>query len=420
MVRKVTLANGVRILTEEIPYVRSAAVGIWVDVGSRDENERLNGASHFIEHMMFKGTGKRTAKDIAEALDAVGGQLNAFTTKEYTCYYARILDEHFGLAVDVLTDMLFNSSFREEDVEREKNVIVEEIKMYEDAPDELVHDVFASTLWMGHVLGRPVIGNAGVVKDMCREDLLAFYRDHYLDGGMVIAAAGNIRHEDVVEQLQGTFGNLPAAARVRRLDTPTPCPTVNFKAKDTEQVHLVLGTQGLPFGDERIYQIQVLNTVLGGGISSRLFQQIREDRGLVYNIYSYHSSYHDTGVFCIYCALSGHNVNTVLELVMAEIDKLRREPVDRDELKRAKDQIKGNFLLNLESVNTRLTRLGKSELYLGKIVPPDEVVRKVEAVTAEQVQDLARKLLRPDAFCLASVGAWEDGRFWQEALGRLL
>ncbi|MFZ5898038.1 MAG: M16 family metallopeptidase [Bacillota bacterium] len=419
MVRKVTLENGVRILTEEIPYVRSAALGIWVDVGSRDENERLNGASHFIEHMMFKGTSKRTAKDIAEALDAVGGQLNAFTTKEYTCYYARVLDEHFGLAVDVLTDMLFNSSFREEDIEREKNVIVEEIKMYEDAPDELVHDVFASTLWKGHVLGRPVIGNADVVRDICREDLLSFYRSHYLDGRMVIAAAGNISHEEVVAQLEGTFRNLSATARVRQLDTPTPSPTVNFKAKDTEQVHLVMGTQGLPFGDERIYEIQVLNTVLGGGISSRLFQKIREDRGLVYNIYSYHSSYHDTGIFCIYCALSSHNVNTVLGLVMAEIENLRREPVGQDELRRAKDQIKGNFLLNLESVNTRLTRLGKSELYLGKIVTPDEVVQKVEAVTAEQVQDLALKLLRPDAFCLASVGAWEDGRFWQEALGRL-
>ncbi|MDI6906239.1 MAG: pitrilysin family protein [Thermoanaerobacterales bacterium] len=415
-----TLENGVRILTEYIPHVRSASIGVWIAVGSRDEPEDVSGISHFIEHVLFKGTERRTAKEIAEALDAVGGQLNAFTTKEYTCYHAKVLDEYFPLAVDILTDMLFFSCFNQDDIEREKNVIVEEIKMYEDAPDELVHDVLASTLWQGHALGRPIIGHVDVVQRLLRDDLRYFYGRHYRTGRrVVIAAAGNIDHARVVSILSPVFADLSGTARERELKTPVGHGSFICRNKETEQVHLCLGTQGLALNHECIYQLQVLNTILGGGISSRLFQRIREDLGLVYSIYSYHSAYRDTGVFAIYAGLSAANVDRVLDLICAEIEDIRTHGITSEELKRSQDQLKGNFLLSLESVNARMSRLGKYELYLGRVPSPEEVVARVQAVTVEEVRDLARRLLRPEKMCLAAIGPWtgEDG--WHAALGRL-
>lgn len=415
-----TLENGVRILTERIPHVRSASIGVWIAVGSRDETEDVSGISHFIEHILFKGTERRTAKEIAEALDAVGGQLNAFTTKEYTCYHAKVLDEHFPLAVDILTDMLFFSRFNAEDIEREKNVIVEEIKMYEDAPDELVHDVLASTLWQGHALGRPIIGHVDVVHRLVPDDLRRFYGRHYRTGRrVVVSAAGNIDHAQAVSLLAPIFGDLAQTARERELETPVGRANFVCRQKETEQVHLCLGTQGLALDHERIYQLQVLNTILGGGISSRLFQRIREDRGLVYSIYSYHSAYRDTGVFAIYAGLSAANIERVLDLICAEIEAIRSYGVTPEELKRSQEQLKGNFLLSLESVNARMSRLGKYELYLGRVPSPEEVVARVQAVRAEEVQDLARSLLRPEKLCLAAIGPWEGEDAWQAAVGRL-
>lgn len=415
-----TLSNGVRILTEHIPHVRSAAIGVWIAVGSRDETEEVSGISHFIEHILFKGTERRTAKEIAEALDAVGGQLNAFTTKEYTCYHAKVLDEHFPLAVDILSDMLFFSRFNPDDIEREKNVIIEEIKMYEDAPDELVHDVLASTLWQGHALGRPIIGDADVVHRLHTEDLRRFYGRHYHTGGrVVVAAAGNIDHDRAVSLLAPVFAGLSDTPYDRLLRTPVARANVVCRNKDTEQVHLCLGAQGLALDHERIYQLQVLNTILGGGISSRLFQRIREDRGLVYSIYSYHSAYRDTGIFAIYAGLSAANVEQVLDLICAEIEDIRSRGITPEELKRSQDQLKGNFLLSLESVNTRMSRLGKYALYLGHVPSPEEVVARVQAVTVEEVQDLARSMLQPDKICLATIGPWAGEEAWHAALGRL-
>ncbi|WP_027718236.1 M16 family metallopeptidase [Desulfovirgula thermocuniculi] len=408
MYQAVKLDNGVTILTESIPHVRSVVLGIWVNVGSRDESPAVAGVSHFIEHMMFKGTARRTAREIAEALDAVGGQLNAFTTKEYTCYYARVLDEHLDLAIDVLEDMLFHSRFAAEDIEREKNVIIEEIKMYEDAPDELVHDVFATTIWQGHSLGRPIIGTAEVIGRLTRQEILNYYRRHYCPQNMVVAVAGNIDPARVLEKLRAVFEPLQGEQADRRLVRPSPHRQVTCRVKDTEQVHLCVGTPGLPLSNERVYVFQVINTVLGGGISSRLFQEIREQRGLVYSVYSYHSSYHDAGLFCIYAGLSRQNVPAVLELISREIRDIRENGLKPAELKRAKDQLIGNLWLSLESVTTRMSRLAKSQLYLGEVVPPEEVVARIERITAEDVQGLAQEMLRPECFAAATVGPWDD------------
>lgn len=408
MFQKVTLDNNVQILTEHVPHVRSVAVGFWVDVGSRDENPEINGISHFIEHLMFKGTERRTAKDIAEALDAVGGQLNAFTTKEYTCYYARVLDEHLDLAVDLLSDMLFESKFDAADIDRERNVIIEEIKMYEDAPDELVHDIFAGSMWQGHALGRPIIGTAEVISELSRDKIFDFYKTYYNPGKMVVAVAGNINHEEVVNKLRPIFESKKGIAPVRTMTAPAPRRDILCRSKETEQVHLCVGTPGLSLEHEKIYVFQVLNTILGGGLSSRLFQEIREQRGLVYSVYSYHSSYHDTGLFCVYAGLSKQNVDEVMDLIFRQVRDIQMNSVKEEELQRAKDQLKGNLLLSLENVNTRMSRLGKSQLYLGKVIPPEEIVAKVNKVTVAEIQELTREMLKPELFSLAAIGPWTD------------
>jgi len=418
MYHKIEMSNGMTILVEEIRHVRSVALGIWVDVGSRYEGDLDRGVSHFIEHMMFKGTEKRTARDIAETLDAVGGQLNAFTTKEYTCYFARVLDEHFDLALDLLADMLFNSRLEGSDVDRERNVILEEIKMYEDTPDELVHDVFTAALWQGHPLGQPIIGSVDTVQNLSRDDLADFHRLHYRPGAMVAAVAGNIEHRTAMEKIQARFAGT-GRARERLMGTPVARNEIMCRAKETEQVHLCVGVPGYALSAPEIYTVQVINTILGGGISSRLFQEIREKRGLVYSVYSYHSSYHDTGVFAIYAGLGKENVEKALELIMQEIGEIQRGAVAEAELTRAKDQLKGNLYLSLENVNTRMSRLGKSQLYLGTVQAPEELVERVGAVTREDIARVARELFRPEMFALASIGPWQDRGEFRGVLDRL-
>ncbi len=418
MIKKVTLANGIELLTEDIPYVHSMAVGVWVNVGSRDESEDVAGISHFIEHMMFKGTGKRTAKEIAEALDAVGGQLNAFTTKEYTCYYAKVLDEHMELAFDILSDMLFNSNYATEDINRERNVIIEEIKMYEDTPDELVHDIFSSTIWKNNSLGRPIIGFSQVIEDLNRDALIKFMKKFYQAKNIVISVAGNINHDLVAEKINNFFGKVKGEPYKRILAQPVPEMEVVCRSKDTEQVHLCIGSSGLPLDHQQVYAFQLVNTVLGGGLSSRLFQEIREQRGLVYSIYSYHSSYYDTGLFCIYAGLSKKNVEPALELIFKELKAIRNQGISKEELRRAKDQLKGNLLLSLESVSTRMSRLGKSQLYLGKILTPEDIVEKIEQVKVDDIFDLVAARFDPANFSIASVGPWDDYLSMEKIIGR--
>jgi len=420
MFHKVTLDNNIHILLEQVPYVRSVALGFWVDVGSRDESPENNGISHFIEHLLFKGTKKRTAKQIAEALDAVGGQLNAFTTKEYTCYYARVLDEHFGLAADLLSDMLFDSIFDPDDIDRERNVIIEEIKMYEDAPDELVHDIFAGSMWQGHALGRPIIGTADVITKLSRDKIIEFYKTYYNPGNMIVTVAGNIDKEEVIRKLRPVLESRTGGVPAKAMTAPLPKRDVVCRNKETEQVHLCVGTPGLSLEHEKTYTFQIINTILGGGLSSRLFQEIREKRGLVYSVYSYHSSYHDTGLFCVYAGLSKQNVEEVLGLIFKQIKDIRLNSVKVEELQRAKDQLKGNLLLSLENVSTRMSRLGKSQLYLGKIIPPEEVVEKLNKVTIADIQELAEEMLDPRCFSLATIGPWGDCGSLEKVLGQLI
>jgi len=418
--QRVVLDNGVQILTEDIPYVRSLALGVWVDTGSRDEPGDMAGVSHFIEHLVFKGTPKRTARQIAEALDAVGGQLNAFTTKEFTCFYARVMDEYFDLAFDVLSDMIFNPLFKQEDIDRERNVIIEEIKMGEDTPDELVHDIFASTIWKNHPLGRPIIGTTQIIEGLSREQIVDYYQKNYTPANLIIAVAGNINHQQVVEKTERIFGGIKNQTLKSRKIKPVSYNQVTCRTKEIEQVHLCIGTPGLPLDSEHIHALQLINTILGGGLSSRLFQEVRESRGLVYSIYSYHSSYHDTGLFCVYAGLSKNNATQVLELISNEIRDIQINGVTSKELRRAKDQMKGNLFLSLENVSMHMSRLAKSQLYLGKVITPEQVIERINRVTVSQIKEIACSLLDWENFAIASVGPWNDCAALQTAATKTL
>lgn len=403
--RKAVLNNGVRIVTEEIPHVRSVSLGLWVGAGSRDEDVNNSGISHFIEHMLFKGTEKRTAREIAEALEAVGGQLNAFTTKEYTCFYVRVLDEHLDLAIDVLSDMFFNSRFGAGDLATERRVVLEEISMYEDSPDELIHDLFARTVWKDHCLGRPILGNVESIQNLTRENLLDYVQRCYRPERMVIAAAGHLNHETLVNKLQPLYENWQCS-QLPVLQPEAPCPqsAIVSQQKDTEQVHICLGVPGLSHNADQIYALSVLNNVLGGGVSSRLFQEIREERGLAYSVYSYHTSYRDSGLLGIYAGTGPANVTQILELLMKEVRQVQAEGIKASELQRTKDQIKGGMYLGLESVSNRMTRLGRSELCYDRVIDPDEVIEKVEAVTQEDILSLAQQLFKPENFSGVAIG----------------
>ncbi|GAB6274704.1 MAG: pitrilysin family protein [Peptococcaceae bacterium] len=416
MSSEIVLGNGLQIITKSISHVRSIAVGIWVDAGSRYEAPSLNGISHFTEHLMFKGTARRTARQIAEALDEVGGQLNAFTTKEYTCYYARVLDEHFDLVIDVLNDMLFHSRFEVKDIDQERKVIIEEIKTYEDVPEELVHDLFAATIWPGHSLGRSVIGNQEVISNLSRQDIINFYQKYYVPGNIVIAVVGNFQPEIIIEKLEKTFGGLKGKTQPRSLVCPTAYSSVNCYFKDTELVHLCFGTQGLPFNDAKTYVFQLINIILGTGLSSRLFQEIREQRGLVYSIYSYPRAYRDTGLFGIYAGLSKENIAAVITLIIKEIKKIQADGVSELELQRAKNHYRGNLLLSLESVIAQLGALGKSQLYLGRVISPEEVLEKINRVTREEIKEAANSILKTELFTLTSIGPVDNGNALEKSI----
>lgn len=413
MIQKETLPNGVRIITEEMPQVRSVSIGLWVRVGSRFEEESLAGVSHFIEHMMFKGTKNRTARQIAEALDSVGGQINAFTAKEYTCYYARVLDNHLDVAVDVLSDMFFNSLFQPTEIEKEKNVILEEIKMYEDTPDDLVHDVFIAGLWPGHPLGRPIIGHRETVASLRPEKLVEFYRRHYTPDSLVVAVAGNIDHRRVVERLTPVFGSFDGRSAPVSFTRPQPAYTTVSRYKDTEQVHVVLGTEALPMNHPDIYALSIINTVLGGGVSSRLFQRVRENLGLVYSIYSYLSSYIDSGIFSLYAGLSPANLDRLLGILAEELERLYRQGLSEEELHRGREQLKGNLFLGLEGPGSRMTRIGKAEVCLGQVMTMEEIAAAIDAVTMDDIRRLCRQFFAPDHFTLAWIGPVKKEIKWE-------
>lgn len=408
MYQKSTLPNGIRVVTEAIPYVKSVTVGIWVGTGSRNEEDHNHGISHFIEHLMFKGTTRRSAKDIAETVDAVGGQLNAFTAKEYTCYYIKVLDNHLDLALDILSDMMLSSRYAPEDITREREVVLEEVNMYEDSPDELVHDYYLDNVWPRHPLGRNILGSTEAIGRFDRSLVCEYYDNFYTPDNIVIAAAGNLTHARVENLAGGFFGRLNGSKRKRAAAPPLHVPTRRVHARDSEQVHFCLGTASVPQDSAEIYVAHVLNNMLGGGISSRLFQSIREERGLAYSIYSYLSNYSDCGLFTIYAGTRPANLEQVVELVLQEIGQIKNGALSAAELNKTKEQLKGNLLLGLESSSSRMSRLGKMEITMGKYTTLDEVVAKIEKVSLDDLQRMMDDIFVIDKLSFTALGPVKD------------
>jgi len=404
MYSKSTLNNGLRVVSEAIPYVKSVTLGIWVGTGSRSEEKHNHGISHFIEHMVFKGTQKRSAKDLAETVDAVGGQLNAFTDKEHTCYYIKVLDTHLELALDVLSDMLLSSKFATEDIYREREVVLEEVHMYEDSPDELVHDLHLSHVWSGHDLGRNILGTIESIEKFDEQLIREYYQNFYTPDNIVIAAAGNLTHTILEELTNRYFGNMSGRKVERKVLSPILIPGTAIQTKQIEQVHLCLGTKSVADSSPDIYTAHILNNIVGGGISSRLFQSIREEKGLAYSIYSYQANYSDAGLFTIYAGTRPSNAATVSELIWQNIDELKKQGITASELTKTKEQLKGNLLLALESSSSRMSRIGKMEITLGKYISLDEVVTHIDEVSLEGLQQMIRHVFDPNTLCCTALG----------------
>ncbi|MGI6706901.1 MAG: M16 family metallopeptidase [Clostridia bacterium] len=413
-----TLRNGLRVIGEKILHFRSVSMGIWIGVGSSFETQRKNGISHFIEHMMFKGTRNRTAKEIASIMDGVGGQLNAFTSKECTCYYSKVMDEHLSLAFDVLFDMLMNSIFDEVEIEKEKGVVLEEINMVEDTPEDLVHDLLAQSFFKGHPLSRPILGSPENILSFSQEDLFSFIRNHYIPSNTVISFAGNF-DEDMVEELVERYvafqENTPK--RMETTNLPSFNSAVAIREKETEQTHVCLALPGLPMGDDDLYSLLILNNLFGGGMSSRLFQSIREERGLAYSVYSYPSSYRNTGMFTIYAGMKPSQTEQVINLILEEMSHILEHGMEMKEFQQAKEQLKGNYLLGLESTSNRMSAIGKSQLLLNKVLSPQEIIEKIENVRIEDLKKVIYQVFDFNRLSCAVVGKLQKGFDIEKCLG---
>jgi predicted Zn-dependent peptidase len=402
--RRSVLPNGIRILTERMPHVRSVAVGVWVETGSRREPRPRGGISHLIEHLVFKGTATRSAEEIAKTMDSVGGQMDAFTTKEHTCFYVQVLDEHLPLAVDLLTDILLHPRFDAEELEREKQVVLQEIKMVDDTPDDIIHDIFAEQIWKDHPLGRPILGTRELVTGFSRDVIAEHFAEEYVAPKVIIAAAGNATHEQVVELFRAGFDGFGRPPIARPDSTPGMIPGVNIVHKQLEQVHLVMGFPGLRQSAPERYALFLLNDIIGGSMSSRLFQEVRERQGLVYAIHSGVQAFLDTGVLYFYAATDPGNFSKVLKSVMKELRDLKKNGIKREELTRAKDHLKGSLMLSLETSSSRMNRLAKHEMHLGSFLTMDDMIANIEAVEHEQVQALVGELLDEDRLALTTLG----------------
>lgn len=408
MYRKTTLPGGVRVLTETMPAVRSASIGIWADIGSAAERREQRGISHLVEHMLFKGTQNRTAREIAETMDGVGGNLNAFTDKEATCYYAKVMDRHVPLALDVLSDMFLHSLFDAVELAKEQKVVLEEIKMYDDSPDESIHDLFIQTMWKGANLGDPTIGFNDSVMAVTSADLHAHLAAHYAPNSVIVAAAGNVEHDAFVELVAQRFDAFRGSCALPVPEAPGTTPDALFRHKDSEQAYVVLGTRGLSACDERRYALSVLDTILGGGMSSRLFQEIREKRGLVYTVYTFQAAYRAAGLFGAYAATSPENVRPCIDVIVEQFDALRAAGVTPAELQLAKEHIKGSLTLSLEASSSRMIRLGRNEFAFGRQIAAEEIEARVDAVGADDVRALADELLRPENLGLCVLGPVDE------------
>ena len=416
---RTVLPGGLRIITEAMPAVRSASVGIWVPVGSRDESPSLAGTSHFLEHLLFKGTTTRTALDIASEMDAVGGEFNAFTEKEHTCYYATVLDRDLELALDIVSDVVLNATIDAQDVDIERNVVLEEIAMRDDDPADLVHDEFAAALFGPAPLGRPILGTEDSIRALSRRQVAGYYKRRYSPDGMVVAVAGNVDHAQVVRLVRRAYRDRldptlpprpPRAAATDHARTGSPTRAVHVVADDTEQANLILGGTGMSRHDPRRWALGVLSAALGGGMSSRLFQRVREERGLAYSVYSFTGGFADAGQFGVYAGCQPGKTDEVLSLIVAELDQVAAGDLSEAEIERGKGQMRGGLVLGLEDAGSRMTRIGKSEIAYGDILGLDEILARIDAVTPADVADAAADVLnRPR--CLTVVGPFGEHDF---------
>jgi predicted Zn-dependent peptidase len=405
--QKTVMPNGIRVLSESAPYVDSVSVGIWVGAGSRWEDPSVYGISHFTEHMLFKGTERRTAKQIADEMDSLGAHLNAFTDKEYTCFYAKALKEHLDVAMDVLTDMTLNSLLEPVEIDREKNVVLEEIKRHEDTPDDLVHDVFAQNIWQRHPLGNPVIGTRKTVKSLTQERLRDYMAQEYAPDNMVISAAGNLEHEKLVGIVENLLGSWSGKRTAGDAIGVKPAKHVTYRRKRTEQVHFCVGVPGYAQSHNDKYTLAIIDSILGGGMSSRLFQEIREKRGLAYAIGSYSASYREAGMFVVYGGTSLGNFDETLGLVRKEFGDIVENSATDTEIERAKNQIRGSLVLGQESMSNRMSRMAKSEMYFGRIVPLAEIVSSVMGVSRDDVSRVAAEMFSDSELAMAAIGPFK-------------
>jgi predicted Zn-dependent peptidase len=412
-----TLPNGVKIITEAMPHVRSVSVGIWINAGSRREIPEQNGICHFIEHMLFKGTSNRSAEEIARSVDSIGGNLDAFTAKELVCYNTKVLDEHLPFAVDILSDLVLNPLFRDEDIEKEKGVILEEIKMDADNPDYLVHEIFSGDFWKDHPLGRPILGTRETVKRFGHEMVRNYYQTIYSPSNLLITAAGNLTHQRLVQLASQRFAELKPASPLGPQAPPATHARISLRSKkDLEQVHVCLGVPSYPIRHDERFTCYVLNTVLGGGMSSRLFQNIRERQGLAYAVFSELNPYSDTGCLSVYAGTSLESARRVVESVLKEFAEIKQNPVTAEELRRAKDHLKGSLMLSLESTSSRMSNLARQEMHFKRFFTLDELAASIEAVTAEAVQRVAQTFFNQKQIALTVLGNLDGFKIGREEL----
>jgi len=409
MLHKHLLDNGIRIVAEELPSVRSATIGLWVNVGSRDEAECEHGLSHFLEHMFFKGTKKRTAKEIALEIDGIGGELNAFTSRENTTFYAKVLDEDLSKAIDILSDNFHSSCFDPAEIEKEKQVVLEEIKMVEDDPEDLVHELHLQAAWKGSALARSILGTPESVSAITREKILAFVRRRYDPKQILISVAGRFEPVVLMRQLESAFGKYAFEdSALRQRQRPALTPRTQVKNRSLEQAHLCIGTEGISYHDPDRYALGILNTALGGGMSSRLFQEVREEMAWAYTIYSSPSSYQDGGLFTVYAASSVENLSKVIGVVLKQFKSLKDEGLEVDELARAKSHMIGSMMLSMESTGSRMSRIAKEELHFQRSLPLKEIVSEINQVSLAQVQALANRLFRQENLSLTALGGLDQ------------
>jgi predicted Zn-dependent peptidase len=404
-IRRQKLANGLTVITEQMQHIRSASIGVWLQTGSRDEDPEWNGISHFIEHMVFKGTKHRTAEEIARQVDSIGGNMDAFTAKECICFNVKVLDEHVPIALDIVSDLVLNPIFDASDIARERGVIMEEIKMDEDNPDYLVHEIFTQNFWKDHPLGKPILGTKETVKRFEREPVLEAYAHRFAPGNIIVSAAGHLDHDSFVELVRGHFEHMKPMSNGFHSSTPKISSRIILRNKKAlEQVQLCIGVPAHPIAHERRHSGYVLNTLLGGGMSSRLFQNIRERQGLAYSIYSDLNPYRDTGCLAVYAGTSLASASKVVQSVVSEFRKLKTEPVSEEELNRSKAQLKGSLMLSLESSTSRMSNLARQEMYFDRFYDLDELIQRIEAVTAEDLANLATEYFKPEAVAVTALG----------------